>query len=370
MRIGIDATPFIGKEFTGVSRSVYEILKVWINDHPEHEFYLMSPCPIHLDLVMPDNWHIVVSSYRVGGVIWFSIVLPHVIKKLKLDAFWGTNFQLPNRVPGTKMYVTIYDLAIFRFHGIGTFSNQIKLKTTAKSSCRNANKIIAISEATKKDVIEIFDIPSNKVIVSYCGGTQSMDDTKYDKTIKNPDLASDVPFLLFISTIEPRKNVITIVKAYELYRKNHPDELLKLILAGKKGWKCEDVFEKIAKSPYRKDIVLPGFISAEEKIWLLQNAKAFLYPSLYEGFGIPILEAMNYDLPVITSRVSSLPEVGGNAVYYIEQPTDAKELEQQISHVLSMDKDEYNALKVRMHAQRQKFSWNKNAEEVLKIIEN
>lgn len=184
----------------------------------------------------------------------------------------------------------------------------------------------------------------------------------------NPALVFEENFFLFLGTIEPRKNICTIVRAFEEYVDTTASSM-KLVLAGKIGWLCDDVLEMIKNSRYHRQIVLPGFISDSDKAYLLRNAKALVFPSLYEGFGIPILEAFAYGLPVLTARVTSMPEVGGNAAIYITDPLDVHALAEQMRKVMQLNEQDKDDMKAEMKKQLAKFSWDKNAKEIMQVFE-
>jgi len=371
MRIGIDGRIFIFEKLTGISLSVYKILEVWAKQPMNHEFYILSHKPVFLNIDFPDNWHIIVEPEMVNkGLIWSITKLPKIISKLNLDIFWGTSYTLPKKINGVKYFITIYDLAIFKFKDIGTAANSIRLKIFTKRSCYRADGIIAISKGTARDVHEIFGIEHRKIRVSYCGGlTNNVAEKEYDLSKVRDSLIFNEPFILFISTIEPRKNVSTIVKAFDHYKKETKNNI-KLVLAGGLGWKYKGILRTIDESINKADIILPGYISNDEKIYLLKHASAFVYPSLYEGFGIPILEAMAFNIPVITTNVSSMPEVGGKASFYIENPLDKIELSDQIKKVLSINAEQMSKLKLLQRDQLNKFSWEKNAKEVMDYFED
>lgn len=372
MRIGLDARVFVYEQYTGISWSVNEILSVWKDKYPENEYFLLAAKPLYLKFDLPENWHIVNTPWIIESPkLWSAFKLPQLIEELDLDVYWGTNFVLPRKSKKTKYVVTVYDLAIFKFRGIGSFTNTLRLKLLAKSACKKADCVVTISNATAEDVQEIFGIESSKIKVSYCGGLPSgfskVDVNGISENDLSPYLRFDENFFLFISTIEPRKNIVTIVKAFEKYvRETNSND--RLVLAGKKGWKCKEIFQAVDDSPYKERIIMPGFISDKEKAFLLSRASAFVYPSLYEGFGIPILEAMEYDLPVITSRVSSMPEVGGNAACYIDDPLSVDDLTDKMIYVKNMTEAEKNSYNNRMEFQRKKFSWIKNGNEMMEII--
>lgn len=373
MKIGIDARLLQTEKFTGISRSVHEILKVWSEEYKDNEYYLFTVKPIHLNFKLSSNWHIVLDPC-IKGVrrLWSIVRLPYLIKKHQIDIFWGTNYELPLKVKNVKYIVTIYDLAIFKMKNIGERKNEIRLKMCAKSACRKAEKIVAISQATAIDIEKVFGFPEDKIIVSYCGGLPSgyKKNTTYDKEKLKPELHFKEKFFLFLSTIEPRKNIITIVNAFEKYIDNTDDKNVKLVLAGGKGWRTKDILQSIHNNKYRDNIILPGFISDNDKSYLLNKATAFIYPSLYEGFGIPILEAFAYGIPVVTSYVSSMPEVGGDAAFYLKNVNDADELARLYETVVNLTEIDKTKLVDKMKKQLKKFSWEKNAREMMSIIRN
>lgn len=370
MNIGIHATLLIEGNYTGIAGSVNEILKIWAKDYPEHNFYLLTHKMISLNFDLPKNMNVIVKPWIINkGVFFDAFVLPKLMKEYQLDVFWDPAYYLPkSKNKCTKMYVSIPDLAFKRFDGITEKKNRIKLSLNAQDACERAYKIFAISFATKQDIVELFNIPEEKIIVSYIGGLP----TDYQFAEKeciadNSKLIFDEGYFLYIGTIEPRKNIITIVKAFESYLEKTGNQE-KLILAGKKGWNCDDVYEYIDKSKYSNFILLPGYISDNDKNYLLNHARIFLFPSLYEGFGIPILEAMAYHIPVITANNSALPEVAGNAGFYIDNATDEAALETTIERVMHLGVDEYKVLCKEMDEQVNKFSWKKNADEMMNVF--
>ncbi|MBQ8165635.1 MAG: glycosyltransferase family 4 protein [Lachnospiraceae bacterium] len=369
MRIGLDARMLCDKHITGIPRCLIEILQVWKNECFEHEFYLLTNIPIKLSFDLPENWHIVCEPWTINkGKLWTVFMLPKLISKLKLDVFWGTNYVLPKKVNGTRYVVTIYDLALIKFKDIGNFSNNLRVKVFARWACKIADKVITISKATAQDVEKYFRVKKEKIEVSYCGGLPSSYRKEHvEKHLVNPTLVFEEDYFLFISTIEPRKNVVTIVKAFEKFCDETQCET-KLVLAGRIGWKSDSILQVIEQSPYLDRIIMPGYITEQDKMYLLSNAKVFVYPSLYEGFGIPILEAMEYELPIITSLISSMPEVAGDAAFYLNDVYDSDELKDIMKKTYNISCKEH--INEQMRMQRMKFSWEKNAREMISIFES
>ena len=377
VRIGIDARSFVwdkGK-ITGIGHYIYETMRVWMREYKEDEFFLLSHREIPLDIQMPDNWHAVSDRgiFRIGR-IWERTRLPYYIGKLELDVFWGPYYSLPMKVKYTKYFVSIYDLALWKYPSVGEAANVAYLRMRTGRACKRADAVLTISQATAKDIADIYHVKRERIAVCYCGGAADRGDANADINRKitvdsiHPTLVIEQEYILFISTIEPRKNVMSIIRAFEIY-KEKTGSSIRLVLAGKRGWNCDDVFFAVEHSQYKEDIIMPGYITDNEKTYLYQHAKMFVFPSLYEGFGIPVLEAMEYGLPVITSRISSLPEVGGDAVLYIDDPKDACALAGQIEKVCNMSVEEVERLKDKMQKQVKKFSWKNCADNIMSVFQ-
>lgn len=379
LRIGVDARVFVDRQYSGIPRAVYEILRVWAEDYPENEYFLVSSKPIHLDLELPPNWHLVIGPdwLRIQK-LWVLFFFHPIVRSLKLDVFWGTNYVLPGKIRNTRQVVTVYDFSWYRFPYVTDKRNLLRLKLFAGRSCKVADRVVAISKATARDAMRFFHVPGRKLTVSYCGGlpdgqVQAIRQETERQAFGGEDrkayqgLTIDGPFFLFISTIEPRKNVETIIRAYEVFRDTGSSRE-KLVLAGKRGWNCDAVYELAQSSRYREDILLPGFVTDEERAWLLRHASAFLYPSVYEGFGIPILEAFAYGLPVITARNSSLPEVGRKGAFYIDKAQDQESLAKQMRAVLAIREPAKSKMRREQEKMLSYFSWKKNADEMMQIL--
>lgn len=416
MKIGINCQPLSIEHFSGISHYLNEILHVWANnaEHSDDEIFLMSSKEIKIDFELPDNWTVVIDDVK-KGMVWETLGVVKTIHKLGLDVYWAPNFVLPLlRVSGCRYYVTIHDLALLRFPEVVVFKLKLRAHYLAKHSARIATKVLTVSEASADDICEFFGTPREKIVVGYNGaGTVKRQPDNAEQTqnagiLNNVETASNVEkddattkvaetsvdiiegvttktsFFLFIGTLEPRKNIITIVKAFEKCMDDmecshnpihHVDSDIansladgdcsshtpKLVLAGANGWKSEELDNTINNSKYKENIILPGYISKKEKDELLSHAIAFLFPSLYEGFGIPILEAFAYNLPVITTAVSSMPEVAKDAAFYIDNPLDYEALAKQMKKVSSLSDEDKSELTKLMQAQLDEFTWERTA---------
>lgn len=389
MRIGINAMMFQDENKTGIPIAVENVLRCWSEKYPENEYYLFAWKKLHLDIKWGENWHQAASSNKLvnrliagqglpskGFRFFYSklyrLLLPLLIKRNKLDVFWAPNYFLPVKLCGcrTKYVVSIYDMAMFRFKDIVVPKVRIKHEVRLPAAKRRADKIITISRASAEDIHEFLGVRKSKIFISYLGGlykSEKRGKVAYNESMK-PELDIKGRFILFISTIEPRKNIITLIRAFEKYLDRYHEEDLYLVLAGGRGWKCDDIYLAAETSRYSDRIIMPGYISSDEKAYLLSEASVFAYPSLYEGFGLPVLEAFESRIPLVTANNSSLPEVAGDAAYYIDDPFDADALAEQLRCALTVSGEERRVLEEKMERRLGKFSWEKNAAEIMRMF--
>ncbi len=240
-----------------------------------------------------------------------------------------------------------------------------------KMRFKNINKVDAIltnSDYTKGDIIKHLNINPDKIFVTYLGADKRFC-PKLKKNIQSILYKYNLnkPYILFVGTLEPRKNVQTLIKAFDELKKKH-DLPHQLVLIGRAGWLYEDIFKTIKQSRNKNDIKCLGYVEDKDLPILMNGAKVFVYPSFYEGFGLPILEAMQCGTPVITSNTSSMPEVGGDACLYIE-PEDVTGLADQIYRVV-YNNELIEDLSQKGIKRAKNFSWDKCARETLKIYES
>lgn len=370
MIIGIDAKS-LSKRYTGIAIYVHEMLR-YFNEIAcdDDQFYLFSNRDFDMDLELSDKFHKVIY-HSLTGSFGVMFQMGKYVKKYNIDVFWSPEHIAPLTKIECKIVVTIHDLAILRFPETGERYNKFLQDVFVFRSCRKADRIIAISKATANDIVKLCKINADKVQVIYNGdspytGKSSTLTAIDNSTIKNK-FGIDCPYFLFVGTFSPRKNIVTIIKAYNEFRRRNNCKY-KLVLAGGFGWKYENILEEIEKSSYKQDIVKTGFCSDKEREYLYRNAFALLYPSLYEGFGLPILEAMSVGAPVITSNVSSMPEVGGNVAFYVNNVYDADELCCRMQELCSLPENDLNKLKLDSKIHAAKFSRKKCAEEIYDVF--
>lgn len=367
MNIGIDARN-TGTKKTGIGTYVVKIIEELNKIDKENNYFLYSTSEIDLDFKLNNNFHIKVNKM---SKLKFYLSLPKFIKEDNIDVYWGTHYILPKRNKNTKYVLTIHDLSIKKLKVVGSIKTTIVQKLFLKKSLKRADKIIAVSNATKNDVIEFYKIPQEKINVIYEGTNIPKDELKITEKqkseIQEKYKIKDIPYIFFLSTIEPRKNIETLIRAFNYIRRKE-DTNLKLIIAGGFGWKYSEVLRLFEESEFKEDIILPGFVSKEEKKFLYENAKCFVYPSLYEGFGLPILEAMANKVLVITANNSSLPEVGGKAAIYYNSVLNYGELGNKIIETINLNEEEKKKRIDEGLKQVEKFNWEKCAKETFEVL--
>ena len=284
----------------------------------------------------------------------------------KADILHCPDYLIPPTL-NKNIILTIHDLAFIRFPKFN-FEWFIKKYTReVKKNAQISKKIIADSKSTKNDIIRFFKIDSRKVDVVHLAADKTFRTLTADRIDKNilKKYKIDKKYILSVGTIEPRKNFITLIKAFNHIKQKKADFSYKLVIAGRTGWKSEDTYLERENSPYREDILFTGRVPNRDLVQIYNQAELFVYPSLFEGFGLPPLEAMSCGLPVIASDTSSLKEVIGNAGILVS-PGDNIELQKQILHALENEEIK-EELKRKSLIRAKKFSWIDTARKTLEI---
>lgn len=372
MKIAIQAADLDAERIDGTRVYIKNMLKYFGTLDASSEFLIYHKGEFNPELAPPEfpNYEILKRSWPF---FWTQLRLSLSIFKRKPDALWMPMHNIPYFISkNIKTSVTIHDLAFRYFPEMFTGFELWKLNFLTKMAVVRADKIITISESSKKDILKFFpEISQEKIKVISHGFDQGIfsqerDICKEDEMKRR--LGINGKYILYVGAIQPRKNLGILIEAFEKIRSENVHDGLKLVLAGGKAWMWESVFEKIEKSPWKEDIVTPGKIDFKDLGHLMRGAEAFCYPSLYEGFGIPILEAFAAKVPVICSDNSSLPEVGGGAAMYFNGK-DYLELFHKIIDVL--DNGDLRAEMIAKGLEQiKKFSWERCAKETLEYIKS
>ncbi|NTW27494.1 MAG: glycosyltransferase family 4 protein [Candidatus Moranbacteria bacterium] len=291
----------------------------------------------------------------------------------KPDVLWMPVHNMPIlRRKNLKTVVTIHDLAFKIFPEYFPKKDLVKLNRLSDLAICNANRIIAVSQATKNDILKFYpQIAGEKISVIHHGFDVELFSQVSSEKEKNQILSKfkiqNSKFILYVGAIQPRKNLGVLIEAFEKIKAAGSQADLKLVFAGAPAWQFESTLEKIAGSQFAKDIIITGTIPFALLPTLYQNAQAFVFPSLYEGFGIPVLEAMASGTPVVLADNSSLPEVAGDSALYFKT-NDSASLVGCLERILK--DSELRAVLVGEGQKRAAgFSWEKCAKQTLDVIE-
>jgi len=362
MKIGIDCRT-IGDP-SGVGTYTRELVRnlLKIDKHNEYVLFFFAEFSEIAEFERPNvviKYFPSIKYKKYLPIIYSHFLIVRTIKKERPDACLFPANIIPLGYFG-KSVVTIHDLAVYKFPELFPDKKiNFDRRIVVPASLKRADRIIAVSQSTKKDIIGLFKINEGKIAVIYEGAPQA----KGRPAVKNVR-----SYLLFLGTIEPRKNIARLIKAFtnfvqaERWRGE-------LILAGRSGWKNNDVFELINKSNKVlgcQAIRHLDFIAEADKLKLYEESLALVFPSLYEGFGLPVLEAMAYGAPVITSNNSSLPEVAGDAAILVD-PMDIKQIADAIKKVATNEKFRQQLIE-KGRKKSQEFTWEAAARLTLKAL--
>lgn len=308
-------------------------------------------------------------SERVMNIIWYRLGLPFLANWVipAADIFHSPNFMLPP-LRRTKTLITIHDLSFVRFPECADPALAKFLTRMVPRWVRRADMVLADSESTKSDLIEWIAIPQEKIEVVYGGVEDFFVPVRGEGVLASIQQKYLVPkpYILTMGTLEPRKNIGRLIEAYAIL-KQETGLLHTLIVAGGKGWLYSELFTQVDRLGLHQDVVFLGYVPDTDLPPLISGADLFVFPSLYEGFGLPPLEAMACGCPVVSSQAASLMEILGDAALYFEA-IDVRALAQAIERALA-DRALRETLIERGLAQAARFTWKAAAEKLLRVYE-
>lgn len=394
MNIGVDIRPLMSKIRTGVGEYTYELLNaIFALDKKNHYFLFYNSygdISENIPKWAQENIRYIAAKWP-NKIFNASIKLlhrPHIDKITAkntprsllpapyLDFFFSPNLNFTALSKKTKFILTIHDLSFEFFPQFYSLKQRLWHKTiNPKKQCQQAALILAPSENTKRDIADRYKINEKKIKVIYPGlssifNTQyPISDARQKDNHKQIQKKYNLPshFILFLGTIEPRKNITGLIEAFVKIHSSLPMPY-SLIIAGAQGWDYQKIYKYAYSSPLKNQIKFIGYVEPKDKPALYSLAEIFVYPSFYEGFGFPALEAMACGTPVITSNRSSLPEVAGGAAYLVN-PNNTAAISQGIFRILTNQKiKEY--FKAHGLNQARQFNWTESAKQWLNIILN
>ncbi len=354
-----------GYRSAGIRNYIYQLLKHLPDASDEFAYQVFTG--IHKASLPPDmkvhrtRWP---TDNPLARIVWEQTVQPILLERISPDLYHALAFAGP-LVGHGPMVVTVYDLSFKRFPEAFNPLKRFYLSLMTGSTLRKSQMAIAISKSTKDDIVRFWEIPEERIAVAYGGVSEEfhpLPEDEVDRFRRKWGLPKD--FILFLGTLEPRKNLVRLVKAYSRAFEAEPS-LPHLVIAGARGWYYQDVFETVHRLYMDSRVIFPGFVPDEDLPLWYNAAGMFVYPSLFEGFGLPVLEAMACGTPVVASDVSSIPEVVGDAGILVP-PEDEEKLAEAILS-LWKDVDLRRELSRRGIEQAGKFSWDETARATVEV---
>lgn len=322
------------------------------NPLPQHQSIQYKPAPIN------EKW-----LYR----IWYRLRLPLSVQTFtgRLNLFHSPDFVLPPLAGRIPTLLTVHDLSFLHYPHTFTPALVNYLNSVVPWSVGRATHILADSEATKQDLVELWQTPAEKITVLYSGvhaRFSPVDDAAKLKAVRNKYKLGTTPYILSVGTVQPRKNYQMLIQAFAQIADRFEHNL---VITGGKGWLFDDILAEVEAQNLTGRVIFTGFVDDADLSTIYSAADLLAFPSLYEGFGLPILEAMACGTPVINSDASCLPEVAGAATVQLP-PQDLGGWATQLGRVLA-DGALQNQLKMAGFEQAKRFTWNKSAEQLLSI---
>ncbi|MBK7525726.1 MAG: glycosyltransferase family 4 protein [Saprospiraceae bacterium] len=358
MIIGVNARMILSDNLEGIPRYIYETTREMALEHPNDRFILYFDRKIKHSLSFPDNVSFSViplqSRHPLLWIIWFEILLPYFLKRDKIDVFYSADgyMSLYSDIP--TVLVT-HDLAYIHYPEHLPIMTRWYYRYFTPRFFNAAKKIITVSDATRKDILMNHKINESKIeIAGNAINNYSIDNSgEIGLSIKKL-VEHRTPYFCFIGALHPRKNVVKMCEAFAVFQKKYKKNY-RLIIAGRFAWKSEDIKNSIQNNPM---IEYAGTVNEAEKKTILSNSKGLLYLSLFEGFGIPILEGMLAGVPILCSDISSMPEVAGDAAIFAD-PTNIESMAEGMNEITKTD------IKIKLIEAGKKrcmdFSWSKSA---------
>lgn len=361
MIIGIDGNEANVNNRVGSNIYAFELIK-WLNKIDEKNSYQIYLKEKPLDDFPKEGkrWqNRVIFPKKFSTQIGLPLQL--YLRTPRPDIFFTPGHYAPRFSP-VPTVISILDISYLLFPEYFKKSDLAQLTSWSKYSIKNAKRILTISEATKKDIVKFYGVDQDKIIVTYPGINLFSEDINREIVFKKYHL--NKKYILYVGTLQPRKNIIRLI---ESYRKLDTNEI-NLVIVGKKGWLYDEIFQKVEEHSLVNKVTFLDYVTREELGVLYKNAQCLILPSLYEGFGIPVVEAMSQGIPVVVSNISSLPEIAGDAGILVD-PYEIDSIVQGLKKAINLDQNERKSIIDKGLKRVKLFSWEKCAKETLKVLQ-
>jgi Glycosyltransferase len=370
MKIVVNTRLLLRNRLEGIGWFTYENFKRIVLSHPEHEFYFLFDRKYSKEFIFADNVHPIVlfppSRHPLLWIIWFEYSVPRLLKKLKPDLFISPDGYLSLRTEVPQIAV-IHDINFHHRPKDLPWSSRTYYQYFFPKFAHKAKRIVTVSEFSKQDICDNYFISPEKVDVVYNGANSEYRPlTPDEKKETQKKYTGGYDYFLFVGSLHPRKNVSGLLHAFDHFIERYGSDH-KVVIVGEKMFFTSELDTTYNQMRFGDDVIFTGRLDTNELKFVLGAATAMVFVPFFEGFGIPIVEAMYAGVPVIASNTTSIPEVAGEAALYVD-PASVEEIAEAM-HKISVDEDLRKRLIEKGQTQRHKFSWDFAAQKLWRSIE-
>jgi len=370
MNIAINTRLLIQNRLEGIGWFTYESLKRITTQHPEHHFFFIFDREYDPDFLFSNNITPIIQYPQARHPIlyytWFEMAIPKLLQQIRPDLFLSPDGFLSLKTPVRSMAV-FHDLNFEHYPQDIPYWTRRYYRTYFPKYAAKAVRIATVSEFSKTDIVRQYKVSPDKVDVVYDGANDAYKplDPAVKELVRN-EYAGGMPYFIFIGSLHPRKNLANLFRAFDLFKKSNPSEV-KLLIVGARKWWTREIDIAFNRMIFSDDVIFTGRLESLELSRVLGSALALTYVSYFEGFGIPIVEAFRCDVPVITSNVTSMPEVAGDAALLVD-PFKPESIAEALYKAYQYEsiRDE---LITRGRRRKDMFSWQKTADRLWESIE-
>lgn len=367
VRIAVNTRLLIKDQLEGIGWFMYQNLKRLVENNPEFEFYFLFDRPYDPNFIFGENVTPIVlnppARHPILWFLWFEFAIPRFIKKHQIDLFLSLDAYTSLSAQCNKI-TAIHDIAFMHYENQVPKVVQSFMRHFTPKYYNSSDVIITVSEASKQDLISTFGA-HKKIEVLYNAASDIYKPIEEaEKTAHKTQFTEGCPYYLYVGSIHPRKNVLNLLKSFEAYKEKYQTNHY-LVLVGRWAWQSKEAFDFLQNMQYKNFVKCVAHQTPETLRYWYGAAEALVFISIYEGFGIPIVEAMACEAPIIASRSSSLPEVGGEAAIYVE-PESIEEIVEALHQI--QNQEVRNKLIANGKLQILKFDWNQSAKKLENIV--
>lgn len=369
MVVAVNARLWLPEQLEGIGHFTKEVTERMALNNPQHEFHLLFDRAFDQSLITSPNLH----GHVVGPPArhpllwkwWFDVRVPALLKRIGADVFFSPDGQC-SLTTGVPQCLAVHDLSFLHVPQSYPGSHRWYYKRYTPDFVRKAKTVVAVSAFTKRDIVERYGTAASKITVAHNGVRPVFGPIGYgaQAAVKEAHTGG-TEFFLYAGAVQPRKNLVNLLKAFSVFKKRLKSSM-KLVLAGRLAWRNNEFLALLKTYKHRSDVVLTGYLPEAELSPLMASAYALVYPSLFEGFGLPVAEAMRCGVPVLTSKGSAMEEVTAGAALYFN-PTEVDDIADKLMRIYK-DESERAALIQKGLVVAENYTWDKTADAVWEAI--